>query len=498
MDILHYMLQGFAQMVSLEQLLAIAVGVAAGILVGAMPGLSPSMGVALLVPFTYRMNPLTALVLLLAVYQAANYGGSITAVTINTPGTPSAVATAWDGFPLTRQGKCGWALGISLVGSSLGGLIGILILIAFAQPLAAIAVKLHPAEYFCLAVLGLTTVASLGGKNWAKAFIAALFGLLLATIGIDPISGTKRYTFGAIRLFDGFDLIPAMIGLFALSEIFMRFEEEGIPRNVAKGEISKKDLWPSIRDYWKLKRVMLQSSIIGTFIGIFPGAGSTIASFLAYDAAKRTSKHPETFGQGNPEGVMASEAANNASVGGAMVPLLTLGIPGSSSTAVLIGALMIHDLVPGPMLFQTNPALVYGMFASMFIAIVVLFAMGTLGARLWIKVTRIPPGILLPMILAVAVMGSFAVNNSMFDVAVCIGFGVLGWVMRRYGFPVAPVVLGLVLGKLAEANFRRAVIMGGYGVFFTRPASLVLLIVSVALFAYPLVQGYLEGRKKAA
>jgi len=491
------MLHGFSLMVGLEPVLAITVGVVLGILVGAMPGLSPSMGVALLVPFTYNLNPLTALVLLVAVYQAANYGGSITAVTINTPGTPSSVATAFDGYQLTKQGKCGWALGISLVASTVGGLFGILILILFAQPLAAVAVKLHPAEYFCLAMLGLTTVASLGGKNWAKAFAAALVGLLIATVGIDPISGVKRFTFEAVDLFDGFDIIPAMIGLFALSEIFIRFEEEGIPRKYKKGDIAKQEQWPKVRDYWALKRVILQSSVIGTIIGIFPGAGAAIASFLAYDAAKRTSKHPETFGKGNPEGVAASESADNASVGGAMVPLLTLGIPGSSSTAVLIGALMIHDLVPGPMLFTTNPDLIYGLFASMFIAVAVMFVMGALGARLWVKVTLIPPAILLPLILAVAVIGSFAVKNSLFDVAACLGFGVLGWGLRRFGFPVAPVVLGLVLGKLAETNFRRAVIMGGYGVFFTRPASLILILVSVVLFAYPLVQQYREGKKSA-
>jgi putative tricarboxylic transport membrane protein len=498
MELFSFMLQGFGQMMGLEPLAAITVGVICGILVGAMPGLSPSMGVALLVPFTYRMPPLTAMILLLAVYQAANYGGSITAVTINTPGTPSAVATAFDGYALTQQGKAGWGLGISLVASTIGGLVGILVLILFAKPLASVAIQMHPAEYFALAILGLTTVASLGGKNWAKAFAAALLGLLINTIGLDPISGVRRYTFGETSLFDGFSFIPALIGLFALSEIFVRLEEEGIPKQYAKGTISKKELWPSFGDYWKLKRVFLQSSLIGTLIGILPGAGAAIASFLSYDAAKRTSKHPETFGKGNPEGVAAAEAADNASVGGAMVPLLTLGIPGSSSTAVLIGALMIHDLVPGPMLFSTNPDLVYGLFASMFVATAIMFVMGALGTRLWIKVTLIPPSVLIPLILAVTVIGSYAVSNSMFDVAASLGFGVLGWVLKRFGFPPAPVVLGLVLGKLAEVNFRRAVIMGGYEVFITRPAALILLLVSVASFCVPLWQVWQEKKKLAA
>jgi len=497
MDTLSALMQGFGQMMGVEPLLAIAAGVICGILVGAMPGLSPSMGVALLVPFTYRMPALTAMVLLLAIYQAANYGGSVTAVTINTPGTPSSVATAFDGYALTQQGKAGWGLGIALVSSTVGGLVGILVLILFAKPLAGIAVKMHPAEYFALALLGLATVASLGGKNWAKAFAAAMIGLLLNTIGLDPISGVKRYTFHQTNLFDGFNFIPALIGLFALSEVFTRLEDDGIPKTMVKGTISKKELWPSFKDYWKLKWVMLQSSVLGTLIGIFPGAGAAIASFLAYDLAKRTSKHPETFGKGNPEGVAAAEAADNASVGGAMVPLLTLGIPGSASTAVLIGALMMHDLVPGPMLFSTNPELVYGLFASMFVATAVMFAFGALGMRLWIKVTLIPPAILLPMILAVTVIGSYAVNNSMFDVGVAIGFGLLGWQLKRFGFEPAPIVLGLVLGKLAEVNFRRAVMMGGYSVFAVRPVSLILLLISLASFGLPLWQAHKDKVKNA-
>jgi len=496
MELISNLLQGLGLMAGWEPLAAIVAGVILGILVGAMPGLSPSMGVALLVPFTYRMEPLTALILLTAIYLASNYGGSITAVTINTPGTPSAVVTAFDGYPLTQQGKAGWGLGISLVASAVGGFIGIVILILFSNPLAAMAVKMHPAEYFALAIFGLTTVASLGGRNWAKAFAAALIGLLLSTVGLDPISGVKRYTFGETDLFDGFDFIPALIGLFALSEVFSRLEEEGIPKSYVSGIIGKKEIWPGLRDYWKLKWATLQASVIGTVVGIFPGAGSAIASFLAYDIVKKTSKHPETFGKGNPEGVAAAEASNSASVGGAMVPLLTLGIPGSASTAVLIGALMIHDLVPGPMLFSTDPDLVYGLFASMIVANVVMLARGLLGSRGWIKVTKIPPGILIPMILAISVIGSFAVKNSLFDVAVCLGFGVLGWVLRRFGFPAAPIVLGMVLGKLAEVNFRRAVIMGGYGIFVSRPATLILLLVSAASFAVPLWQVHKE--KKAA
>lgn len=499
MELLTHLMEGFASMMGVAQIVAITAGIIFGIWVGAMPGLSPSMGVALLLPFTFKMDPLIALVMLTATYLASNYGGSITAVTINTPGTPSAVATAFDGYPLAQQGKAGWGLGISLVASVIGGFVGIIILILFSRPLAKVAVRMHPAEYFGLALFGLTTVASLGGKSWAKAFAAAMLGLLINTIGLDPISGVKRFTFGNINLFDGFDFIPALIGLFALSEIFSRLEEKFSKEKKDYKEMdSQKTVWPKIRDYWNLRRVTLQSSVVGTLIGIFPGAGSAIASFLAYDIAKRTSKSPETFGKGNPEGVAAAEASNSASVGGAMVPLLTLGIPGSASTAVLISALMIHDLVPGPMLFQERPTLIYGLFASMLLGNIIMLAIGALGSRLWIMVTRVPEQVLIPLIFSVAVIGSFAVKNSMFDVFACLGFGVVGWVMKRYGYPMAPIVLGMVLGRLAEINFRRAVIMEGFGIFFTRPASLILLVLSVLSLSWPFVQAARDRKKAAA
>ena len=494
MDLLSNLIQGFGYLAGIQPIIAIVAGVILGILAGAMPGLSPSMGVALLVPFTYGMAPQIALILLVSIYIAANYGGSITAVTINTPGTPSAVVTSFDGYPLTQQGKAGVGLGTSLVASTIGGIIGTIILIFFSVPLARMAVKLHPAEYFALAVFGLTTVASLGGKNWAKAFLAAMLGLLINTIGIDPISGVKRFTFGTYRLFDGFALIPALIGLFALSEVFTRIEEY----KLEKGEETKfeKTHWPSIVDYWKLKITILRSSILGTLIGIFPGAGATIAAFLSYDLAKKVSKTQETFGKGNPEGVAAAEAANSSSVGGALVPLLALGIPGSATTAVLVGALMIHDIVPGPLLFVERPDIVYSLFAALLIANIVMLILGLFGARLWIKVTVIPKKVLLPAILAISIIGSFAVHYSFFDVATCIGFGVAGWILKKYGYPGAPIVLGMVLGKLAETNFRRAVIMGGYNVFFTRPVSLILLLLAALSLGIPLYQTYKANKRE--
>jgi len=493
MNILESLLGGLAYVIGWEPILLIFIGIVLGIFVGAMPGLSPSMGVALLVPFTYNMSPTLALILLVSIYLAASYGGSITAITINTPGTPSAVVTAIDGYALTKQGRPAKALGISLVISAVAGGIGTLILIFFSVPLAAVAVKFHPAEYFALAIFGLATIASLAGVHWLKAFLAALLGLLLNTVGTDPISGAERFTFGLTPLSDGFALIPALIGLFALSEVFASLEKKDFASKVLN---NMGDAWPRFRDYWKLKFLTLWASLLGTVVGVFPGAGATIAAFISYDLAKRVSKHPEEFGKGSVEGVAAAEAANSGSVGGAMVPLLTLGIPGSATTAVLVGAMMIHKLTPGPQLFISNPEIIYGLFAAMLVGNVMLLLAGLLGSRLWIKVTAIPKKILYTLILLMAVIGSFAVRNSLFDVFCCLGFGLLGWVLKRYNYPLAPVILGIVLGSIAETNFRRAIMMDGFSIFFTRPVSAVMLLLAALSFLIPLTNNIQLSRKQ--
>ena len=482
LDLLHNLVDGFSSVLGLMPMLTIAAGVCLGILVGAMPGLSPSMGVALVVPFTYTMSPTLAIVLLTAIYLAADYGGSITAVMINTPGTPAATVTAFDGYPMTLAGRAGHGLGISLVASTVGGLIGTIILVFFCKPLAQIALSFQSAEYFALAVFGLTSVASVGGKNALRALLMASFGLLLNTIGEDPLSGVTRFTFGIPQLYEGFSLVPALIGLFAISEVLAQIEASNLS---SAHPVDKQSAWPSWADYWRLRFTIVRSSFIGTMIGIFPGAGATIASFVSYDVAKRLSSEPDEFGKGSPHGVAASEASNSSSVGGALVPLLTLGIPGSASTAVLIGALMIHDVQPGPRLIQEHPEIVYGLFASLFIANLLLLLLGGLGSRLWIQVTVIPKRILYPMILAAAIVGSFSVRHSMFDVGSCVGFGIMGWILKRYQFPVVPIVLGMVLGGIIEENFRQAVLLGGYPIFVRRPKCLAILLVSAAAMFVP-------------
>jgi len=487
METITHLYEGLGALMGPVPLLVILAGVCVGILGGAMPGISPSMAVALLLPFTFGMSPAMGLVMLCAIYLAANYGGSITAVMINTPGTPSAVVTAFDGYPLTRQGKAGTGLGVSLIASVVGGFIGIFILVLFSAPLARFALKFWPAEYFALAILGLSTIASLGGGKWLESFIAVLLGLLLNTIGLDPLSGVSRYTFDVMRLYDGFSFIPVLIGLFALSEVFSGIES-GETYLMPGAPDREESPWPTLRDYMKLKFSMLRAGILGTVIGIFPGAGGTIASFIAYDVEKRLNKDPDSFGKGNPAGVAAAEASNSASVGGALVPLLTLGIPGSSSAAVLIGALMIHNLQPGPELFTKHPEIVYTLFSSLLVANVIILALGLMGARLWIKAALIPKRLLYPLIFAFSFIGSYAVRSSVFDVGVCLAFGIIGWLLTRAKFPVSPVVLGMILGTMIEKNLRATIMMGGYSLFLRRPLSLSLLLLALASVAVPLVR----------
>ncbi len=487
MELLDSFSIGLSVLLGWKPILVIVVGVIVGILAGAMPGLSPSTAVALLVPFSYTMEPALALILLTSIYIASNYGGSITAVLINTPGTPSAAVTAMDGYPLTQKGQAGKALGTALLASTVGGAIGVMILILFAVPLARVALKFSPADYFALALFGLATVASMSRGNVLKSMVAILFGLMIKNIGIDPISGVSRFTFGSDQLYDGFTLIPALIGLFAVSVVFAKMESwTGIPRVLEKVD----NKLPSFKEMMKIKMTILRSSVIGTVIGIFPGAGATIAAFISYDVSKRWSKTPEEFGKGSLEGVAAAEGANSSSVGGALVPLLALGIPGSATDAVLLGAFMLHDLVPGPLLFKNNPDIVYGIFSALILANMIMLILGVYGNRLFIKVVSVPEAIMYPLILAIAVIGSFAVSGSMFDVAACIGFGVIGWLFKRYGFPVAPIVLGIVLGKMVEENFRRAVMMDGYSVFYTDKLAFVVLLISFLSFVWPLYKGW--------
>jgi putative tricarboxylic transport membrane protein len=481
-----------------ETFLAIPVGVIIGIIIGAIPGLGASQGIALLLPFTYGMPASVGLLLLVSLYSGAEYGGSITAIAINTPGTAAAAATCLDGYACTKKGIPGKALGTSIIASTCGGLLSTVFLTVACIPLAEVALKFGAPDYFALALFGMTTVASLSGKNWVKGFIATVLGLILVSVGLDPITGYSRFTFGISELIGGISLIPALIGCYAMSEVFMIMEEIfPLKKMVFERYSSKLPSWAELKD---MAGTIMAGSFIGIIVGAIPGAGATIASWIAYDQAKRYSKDGPKFGTGILKGVAAPESANNATVGGALMPLLTLGIPGSAAAAVLLGAFMMKGLEVGPRLFVSNPDLVYGVFVGLFVANLWMLLFGLIGTKLWVRVIATPNSILTPVIVLLCFVGSYALNNSVFDVGVMLAFGIGGYILRKLRFDVVVIVLALVLGRMMEANFRRALLQssGSYDIFINDRLCLVLLIISVILFFYPFVQNWLAERRLRA
>lgn len=484
-------LLAFGTVLTFKNLLSLFIGSTVGYFIGAMPGLTPSIGIALLVPFTFGMDPVSSMIMLVSLYMSAEYGGGITAILINAPGTPAAAATAFDGYPMAKSGQAGKALTISILSSGFGALTSTILLIITAVPLANFALAFGPTEYFALAVFGLSLVSSLGGKSLLKGFIAMVIGLLAVTIGMDPINGLPRYVF-TMELFEGIPFLPALIGLFALSEILYMLEDVNEkPVNPAP----LRGLGIDLTFFKKRWGTLIRSPLIGYIIGVIPGAGATIASLVSYNEAKRVSKDKELFGKGNPEGIMASEAANNAAVSGALAPLLALGVPGSASAAILIGALTIQGVQPGPLLFTKNPEIPYSIFASLLLSVPLMVTIGLGGARLWMRVTDIPKSLLATIVTGICVLGAYANSNSMYPVWVMIICGILGYILRKIEIPMAPVVLALVLGFMMEVNFRRALIVSGGGIslFFSRPVTVILLILALLTLVAPIIQ---DIRKK--
>lgn len=455
-------------------------GVLWGILGGALPGISPSIAMALLLPFTFGMDPIPALVLLASTYVGAEYGGSIPAILIRTPGTNAAAATAIDGYEMHRQGRGGEALGISLVTGTIGGLIGLLFLVAFTEALTKVALVFTPPAYFSLGILGLSVIASLSGGSLIKALIAAVIGLMIATIGTDPVSGVTRFTFGYPELLDGVPFILVMVGVFAVSELFV---QAGLPE---WEKTSARDTRMKLPSWAMMKRTAV-AQVIGNIFGIFegcmPGAGGSIAAFMAYNEAKRWSKRPEEFGKGSPEAIAAPEAANNTVTATALVPTLSFGIPGSNSTAILLGGFLIHGLQPGPLLFSRHPDVVYGLFGGLFAANIAMLVIGMIILTPAIWLVNRPKPYLLAVIYALIFSGIYSIDHSLFDLGIVLTAGVVGYVMRIFGFPFLPLVLALVLGYLIESNYRRSLLLtgGDHIVFLQDPVSLGLLI-TAALF----------------
>ena len=486
------LLMGFGVIFTVKAILSIVAGTFIGYFIGAMPGLTPSIGIALMIPFTFGMNPVLSMVMLVSLYMAAEYGGGITAILLNAPGTPAAAATAWDGYPMAKNGQAGKALTLSILASGFGALLSTILLILTAVPLATFALAFGPSEYFALAIFGLSLVSSLGGKSLLRGFIAMVIGLLVVTIGLDPINGSFRYVFH-VNLMGGIPFLPALIGLFALSEVFYMLEdvkEKPIEPEPIRGLGVETSFF---REKWF---TFVRSSLIGYIIGVIPGAGTTIASLVSYNEAKRWSKEPDTFGTGNPEGIVGSEAANNSAVSGALAPMLALGVPGSASAAILIGALTIQGIQPGPLLFLKNPEIPYSIFATLLVTVPLMVAIGLFGLRIWMRVTDIPKSLLATCVTAVCVIGAYASSNDLYPVWVMIISGILGYILRKIDIPMAPIVLALVLGFMAEVNFRRAFIHsdGDLSVFLFRPITLILIIIAVLTLVIPVVQVVRKNR----
>ncbi len=470
------LLLGFMTLLDPVNLIWLLFGLFAGILLAAIPGIGAELGIVLLIPITFASPPEAVFLMITAMYCGGMFGGAISSILLRIPGHPSAAATAIDGYALAQKGEAGKALGMAVLSSSVGGLFGVFALIFLSTQLAAVAVRFTSAEFFALAVLGLTLVASVSGKSMGKALLAVCIGLLIPITGIDPITGSTRMTFGFSRLIDGFHFAPVLIGVFAIAEVFRKSAQKVDVQIIQK---KVKAVWPDLKEINEVKYTILRSSVIGTIIGILPAVGGTIASFISY-------------------GVAAPEAANNAAAGGSLVPLLALGIPGSAVTAIILGAFILHGLQPGPMLFVEQSQFVYTIFAGLLFANITMLLLGRFTSNIFARVIDIPYSILMPFILILSVIGSYSIRNSFSDVWIMFVFGIVGYVMVRYEFPVMPLVLGVILGPIAEISFRRALIISHGSVIglLTRPITMTLLIIAILSIVIPIIRSLIKRRKE--
>jgi putative tricarboxylic transport membrane protein len=488
METLTHILNGFTVAMEPINLWYTFLGVLMGTIIGVLPGIGPSAGIALLIPITYGMNPTSALIMMAGIYYGAKYGGSTTAILIRTPGEAASVMTSIDGYEMAKKGRAGAALAVSAIGSFIAGTIGVIGLTLFAVPLTSIALKFGPAEYFTLMLFAMTAVSTLTGKSPAKGVLATVLGLIIATIGIDLQSGQARYTMGIPEFQDGVGFVVVVVGLFAMAEVFRGLEDIYKGTGAKAMKITGK-LWLTREEWRRSIGPIWRGGIIGFVIGVLPGAGGTIASIMSYTTEKRLSKHPEEFGHGAIEGVAGPESANNSDTAGALVPLLTLGIPGGGATAVLLGAFIMYGVQPGPMLFQNNPQLVWGLINSMYIGNIMLVILNLPLIGLFVRLLYIPQGILYPLIVAISAIGAYAINGSVVDLWLILFFGILGYLFDKIDIPVAPLVLSLVLGGIMEQSFRQAMTISGgdLKIFYGSVITVTLLVMSVISVALPFI-----------
>ena len=485
-----------------DAIIAIFVGVVSGIFIGAMPGFSASMGVALLIPVTFGMSPVAGLLMLTAVYTSAIYGGSITATLCHTPGTPASAATSIDGYKLTQQGRGMETVGVCTLASMIGGSVGALALLFLSPPLGRFSLQFSALEYCLLALFGVTIIGSLAGESLAKGIFSGILGLFLGTVGLDAITGAPRFTFGSIQLEDGIQFVPALIGLFSISQVMLISDDvfKGKRTIINEGSMSGRFL-PPWNEFKTLIPTITRSSIIGTIVGVIPAAGAGVSSWICYSLGKRSSKHPEKFGHGAMEGIASSESGNNAATGGALVPLITLGLPGSAVAAILLGGMLMHGLVPGASMFTENAHVTFAIIIGFLFANLLMGIIGLSISKFVARVSTIPMGILGPMIVAFSMIGTYAIRNNMFDVGVMLVFGIFGYLLRRTGFATAPLILGMVLSEIIENNWRRALIMSRgdmLAYFMSRPISVVLaILIAVSLFS-PILMTYVNRKSRVA
>jgi len=494
------LLQALPNVLESTNFAAVIIGVIAGIVVGAMPGLSATMAISVLVPFTFGLEPLVALGLMAGIYNGAMYGGAIPAVLLRIPGTPAAVATTFDGYPMAQKGEGGFALQVAVISSAIGGIASAFALMLLAPPLSKVTLLFGPSEVFWVAVFGLASIVFLLGGNPVKGLISAFFGVFVSVIGSDPIYGNDRFTFGQLEILDGIHIVILLVGLYALPPVIDLLETP-LRTGVDNSKLGTESIWkalPRMKGYWK---TWLRGSAIGIWIGILPGAGGSMAAFMSYNEARRSSTNPDAWGEGEPEGVAAAEVANNADTASALIPALTLGIPGTAVAAVMLGGLLVHGLQPGPMLFRENPDIVFGfMWQFLFGAILLVLLGGSLATNSFAHLLNLPRPLLGSVIIVLMLIGVYSIHGRMFDVYLMLGFGAIGWVMDRLKFPLPPVVLGLILGGFAEENLRLALRIGRGDpmILFQNTTSLILVALTIAVIIGPTLKKRFSNSRKTA